>query len=164
MCLPHPHNLITRLPSSTTPPPLLNQPLLHLNSHPSPQPPNDLPPHIDPPLPPTVHHIPPRRGATNLHQQPQARQRRNRHPNIRILLPPGLRPRPPLPPHSRKDGQHPLQHKGVRAQQLARDLAVLGPPSAAAADADGEPASPAPAAVVVRREEGEVVPCCIVRG
>lgn len=51
----------------------------------------------------------------------------------------------------------------MRTEQLARDLAVLGP-AAAAADADGEPATPAAAAVVVCREEGEVVPGCVVRG
>lgn len=57
----------------------------------------------------------------------------------------------------------------MRPQQLARNLAVLGAAAAvrgrpASAAGDGDAAAPAPAAVVVRREEDEVVPCRVVRG
>lgn len=151
----------------------LNQPLLHLHPNPPPQPANNLPPNINPPLPSTIHHIPahpsPCTTTTNPDQQPQTRQRRDRHPHIRlrhIHITTISQPPLPLPPNRRKNSQPPLQHERVRPEQLARDLAVLCPrPAHATACSGPSTATAAPfAAVVVGREEGQVVPRGVVRG
>ncbi|KAF7543303.1 hypothetical protein G7046_g10029 [Stylonectria norvegica] len=116
---------------------LVYQPLLYLNPYTPPDPPDDLPPNINPPLSTTIHYIP---RPSHADQQPQARQRRNRHAYVAVE------------PHGLA--------VGMRAEQLARNLAVLG----AATSRGGVAAPAALPAVVVRGEKGEIVARGVVGG
>ena len=145
---------------------LLYQPLLNLNAHTPPHAPDNLPPDVNPPLPPSIHDIP---AHAHTAQQSQTRQRGQRHAHISVQpCPANLtsnRIIDPLGAYRGKDGEHAFEDKGLRAEEFPRNLAVAGTirPGSAASSA-GDTAAATATTGVEGGEEREVVTGRVVRG